>query len=124
MQADQGGRQQPERQQQPDTGRDALGVEVVSEQQEVTEHDDDHGISSRLQFEQFHCHENHQHGDAGIASEQGAELDQDAATAGNDEQDQRPAAGQALVLPPQAYCPAQQQQACRAQPVSLVRSVR
>ena len=73
MQTDQRGGDQPQGKQQPESGGDALRIEVMGEQQEVAEHDDDHRIALRFEFEQLHRHEHHQH--AGIAPEQGAELE-------------------------------------------------
>jgi hypothetical protein len=96
----------------------------VGQQQEVAERDDNHRIAPRAKFEKFHGHEHDQHGDAGVAPEQGTEFEQDTGAAGADQQDEQPATGQPLVLPPQAAGPEQQHRGQGAEPGRLVQGVR
>jgi hypothetical protein len=80
-------------------------MEVVGEQQKIAKDEQHHRIASAAHLKQFHAHEHDQHGDAGVASEQGTKFAQDASAADDDKKHQNPASGQALIVAPQPASP-------------------
>ena len=124
MHADQGGHDQPQRRKQPGAGGQALRVEVMRQEQKKAEDDDDQRVAPALQFEQLHRHEHDEHGDPGIAPEQGMEFAENAGTAAEQQQEKRPAPGQTPVASPQPEAPEQDQAGQGAQPERLVQDVR
>ena len=124
MNADQRGNEHGGGGEQPQAGRNALRVEIVGEQQEETEHDDDHGVASRAHFHRFQGHEQEEQSDAGIPAEQGAELPANAGNAGGNEQRQQPAIGERRVALPQIGAPEQQEAAQYGEPERQVAGVR
>jgi hypothetical protein len=122
--ADQGRGDDPQRDEQPQAGGDGLRIEIVGEQQEIAQRDDDHGIASALQLHQLEGHQHDQQGNARVAAEQGAEFDPDRRTAAGDDQHQQPAAGQALVAPPQPGGPDENRAAEKTEPERLMLEMR
>lgn len=124
VQADQGGGEQRAGGQQPQPGRDALRIEVMGQQQEEAKHDDDHGVAPRTHLHRFERHEEDEQRDAGIASEERAELPGDAGGAGQRQQGQQPACRQRRLALPQPPLPNDQAGGRQRQPGRQMQRVR
>ena len=96
----------------------------MGQQQEIAKRDDHRRVAPAAQLEELEGHEDDQHGDPGIAPEQGTEFEQHATRGNGDKQRERPAAGEALVAPPQPAGPGKNCGGQNAQPHGLMRDVR